>query len=67
MSIQKEVKELIKEAKRQGWRVKEGKHYKLYAPDGETIVVVGKTPSDRRSLENSISDMRKAGFRWKGR
>lgn len=31
------------------------------------IVVIPGTPSDRRSWDNCISDLRKAGFVWKGR
>jgi hypothetical protein len=65
----KEWKKVIKEAHRQGWRcvlLKSG-HWRLYAPDGENIVHAGGTPSDRRSLDNTISEMRRYGFRWKRR
>lgn len=62
----KEVREIVEEARRQGWRVEEGKrgHVKLFAPDGRTIVTLPSTPSDHRSLKNSIAEMRWAGFKW---
>jgi len=64
-----DVREVVHEAERQGWRVEQTKkHYwKCYAPDGKTIVVLSSTPSDSRSTKNGIALMRKAGFKWKGR
>lgn len=44
----KELKQLLKEAENQGWRIRpctDG--YQLFAPDGENIVTVHKTPSPR--------------------
>lgn len=67
--LRKETRAIVREAERQGWRVEVGGggHLTLYAPDGEGVVTVAATPSDYRSLENSISDLRKHGFQWKGR
>jgi hypothetical protein len=69
VSRRKELKELLAAARAQEWRVELGKggHYKLYAPDGVHIVLVGGTSSDRRALDNDVSRMRRYGFRWKGR
>jgi predicted RNA binding protein YcfA (HicA-like mRNA interferase family) len=68
-SAAKELKEVIKEAKRQGWRVTTTKrgHLQFYAPDGENIVTAAGTPSDHRALANLIARLRRHGFVWKGR
>lgn len=66
MSAQKDLKKLLKEAEKQGWEVvpkKDG--WQLLAPDGENIVTVHKTPSNR-AIRHYVSDMRKCGFTWKG-
>jgi len=64
-----EVKELLDAAEKQGWRVERTKkgHWRCYAPDGDTIVIVPGTPSDRRSLRNAVAEMRRGGFQWEGR
>lgn len=69
MSTRGDLRKIIREAERQGWRVEttRGGHLSFYAPDGENIVTTGSTPSDRRSLDNHIARMRKYGFSWKGR
>lgn len=68
-SVQKEMKEIRREAERQGWRVEATKkgHIRFYAPDGTNIVHAAGTPSDRRSIDNLIAQLRRYGFRWKGR
>lgn len=65
---QKEVRELVKAAKKQGWRVKQTKKgYLLLDPSGQHKEQVHMTPSDPRGLCNSLSRMRRFGFKWKGR
>lgn len=51
MASRKELNALLRTARRQGWRIERGGggHYKAYAPDGKTIVVLPSTP--RGSLE----------------
>lgn len=50
------------------WRCGERKHsYRLYASDGEHWVGISTTPSDVRSIRNSVAQMRRYGFKWKGR
>lgn len=67
-SRQKEVKELIRAARKQGWRVrKTTKGYLLQDPTGRHMEMVHKTPGDWRSLRHSLSRMRRYGFKWKGR
>lgn len=64
-----ELKEIVREAEKQGWRAKRTKrgHWMLLAPDRKSKVLIAGTPSDRRSMANAISRMRRYGFRWKGR
>lgn len=43
--MQKELKELLRQAEAQGWRIQYGsKRIKAYAPDGKTIVTLPSTP-----------------------
>lgn len=67
-SAKKDLKSVLKEAERQGWRVvpTKGGHWRLYAPDGVNIVHTAGTPSDHRALDNTIAKMRQYGFEWKG-
>jgi len=59
---------LVKAAKKQGWRVKQTKKgYLLLDPSGQHKEQVHMTPSDPRGLCNSLSRMRRFGFKWKGR
>jgi hypothetical protein len=67
-NVKKDLKRLIREAEKQGWRVKPTtKGWMLYSPDGEWMETLHRTPSDWRSLQNTISRMRKHGFKWEGR
>jgi hypothetical protein len=59
-----ETKALLAALVDQGWRVERGKHYKAFAPDGRTIVVISATPSDRRAITIAIGQLRRAGFVW---
>lgn len=60
----KDLLGLIREAHRQGWRVKlsGGSHYKLYAPDRKSVVVIAGSASDERAYANTLARMRRAGF-----
>lgn len=59
----KEVKKLLDSVREAGWRVEENKgHYKCYSPDGNHIVTLAGTPSDRRWLNNARSQFRRAGL-----
>lgn len=64
---QKEVRELVKAAKRQGWRVKQTKEgYLLLDPSGRHKELLHQTPSDPRGLRDSLSRMRRFGFEMEG-
>lgn len=58
----KEVKEIIAKLEKQGWRIEDGRHFKAFPPDKLlSMVVIPKTPSDNRSLKNTISELKKRG------
>lgn len=62
-NVANEVRELVAEAVRQGWRlVNTGSHYKLFAPDGIAKATIPHTPSDHRWRDNAVRDLRKGGF-----
>lgn len=68
-SGQKELKEIIKAAEEQGWRVQKTKkgHWMFYAPDGVNKALAPGTPGGGRGVENLIAKLRSYGFVWKGR
>lgn len=54
---------LVKALRRAGWRVEKGRHWKAWPKDPlKAMVTISFTPSDRRSLDNSMADLRRAGF-----
>jgi hypothetical protein len=69
MGLDKEVQKIVREAERQGFRIKPTKKgWMIYGRrEGQGCVVLHRTPSDQRGLKNSIADLRRLGFRWKGR
>jgi hypothetical protein len=68
MALAKEAKRVVREAERQGFRVKETKMgWMIYAKEGPEQVLMHKTPSDWRALRNDIARLRRIGFEWKGR
>jgi len=60
--VNKYLKDLMRKAKAQGWRVEVASHMKWYSPDGRTIIVTGHSESDHRALKNTLARMRRAGF-----
>lgn len=59
-----DIDAIIREALEQGWthdRTTRG-HHQLYAPGGKGIVTFSGTPSDKRSIKNSLAEMKKLGF-----
>ncbi len=60
----KEIRRLVKALQSQGWRVEETKkgHFLAYAPNGVGLVTIPGTPSDHRSLRNTVSELRKHGY-----
>lgn len=63
MSLKNDTKKLVEKAARQGWRVDDrGSRWLLFSPDGVTIVTIHKTPSDHRTIANTVAQLRKGGF-----
>lgn len=64
--MDKEVRELVAEAERQGWRceLRKSGHWMLFPPNGMGPVVMAGTPSDHHWKRNTIAKMRRAGFVW---
>ena len=57
--MDREVRRLVRDLEANGWRVKQGRHLKLVAPTGK-VVSISCTPSDKRAMQNILSDCRKA-------
>ncbi len=64
MSAAKEIRELVKRAEAQGWRIDDrGEKILLYSPDRKKIVTLHKTPSDRNWRHAAERQMEKGGYR----
>lgn len=62
--LPKQLRPYIRAAEDQGWRLVHGNnHLKLYAPDGETIVVCAITGGKGRGTRNAIALLKKAGVK----
>ncbi|RBQ21588.1 hypothetical protein DP939_02435 [Spongiactinospora rosea] len=61
----KEIAEIIKALRRQGFEVTMGRsgHWKVYK-DSRLIGTLAATPGDDRGLRNAIAVLRRAGFIW---
>ena len=61
----KEIRKLVARLQDQGWRVDQLKsgHYRAYAPDGEGTVHIPGTPSDHRSLRNTVAQLKRHGYK----
>ncbi|MEU5430798.1 hypothetical protein AB0H73_35070 [Streptomyces olivoreticuli] len=62
--MHKEVRQLIKALEKQGFEVRQTKnnHYQVFKK-GSFVTVLPGTPSDHRSLKNSMAYLRRAGFK----
>jgi predicted RNA binding protein YcfA (HicA-like mRNA interferase family) len=69
MAAKKELKEIVRAAEKQGWRVKKTKkgHLMFLAPDRVNKLTTGGTPSEHRAIDNLLAALRRYGFEWKGR
>lgn len=55
----KRINTILDSLRAEGWTTESGKHLKLRAPNGR-LVVVSRTPSDRRAELNIITTIRRA-------
>jgi hypothetical protein len=62
----KEFLPIVDELKRQGWEVDltASGHYKAKPPDRQKAIIHFSTSCVRRSVKNTIRDLRKSGFLW---
>lgn len=65
--MNKELKKLIKAIQAAGFQTTTAKsgHIKVYDKDGTLLAVFSGTPSDWRSIHNSLRPLKRLGFRWK--
>lgn len=64
--MNKELKKLIKAIEAAGFQtVTSSKGHKVYDEDGNLLAVFSGTPSDWRSIQNSLRPLKRLGFRWK--
>ena len=64
MSAKKDFDQVLKKAKRQGFRIEKtgkGGKLKIYCPDG-VMVFASATPSDSRAVRNLVADLRRHGY-----
>ena len=63
--MDKDLPKIVKALEDQGFEVTvTSKGHIIVTRDGEVITTFSGTPSDWRSIRNSLSYARKAGFRW---
>lgn len=65
MAASKDWRKIEAELRRQGWTERPTRKGAMWlAPDGVGKVTVHRTPSDRRTLANTLAELRRAGFHW---
>lgn len=57
-SKNKDINQLVLELLLLGWTYANGRHYKLYPPNGCGMVIVPTTPGDHRVFQNFRRDAR---------
>ncbi len=57
-SKDKDINQLVLKLLRLGWTYAKGRHYKIFPPNGHSMLVVPSTPSDRRAFKNFRRDVR---------
>ena len=64
MSQKKDMEQLVRKAKDQGWKVviTNGGHYKFLPINGDTPIIAPLTPSGARSIANTKSRLKKSGL-----
>jgi len=64
MSLKKDMKQLVKKARAQGWEVTPTRngHIRFRSPDGH-LIFGASTPSEYRGMKNKIADLRRAGLK----
>jgi hypothetical protein len=63
--MKKDIKNLHRKLEAQGWMLKPTRngHVMAFPPDkSKSPVTMPSTPSDHRSLKNTLADLRRSGF-----
>ena len=63
--MHREIKQLARQARRQGWRItrQANSHLTFYPPQApDTRITASATPSDSRALRNLLADLKRYGF-----
>ena len=55
-----DLRALLKDLRRAGWRVEQSRHLRLYPPSGGPPVRISCTPSDYRAIQNILTTLRHA-------
>jgi predicted RNA binding protein YcfA (HicA-like mRNA interferase family) len=66
LSPSKEINKIVKQAKREGWRVEKsgGSHILFFPPNVEDgFVTMSSTPSSTRNLKNAMSKLKAKGLK----
>lgn len=63
--MDKDLKKIIKALRKQGFEIEvtTKQHVEVFR-DGVKVTTFSGTASDHRSLDNSVSKARRAGFKW---
>ncbi len=62
--LPKDLRAWVHAALAAGWRLEaKRRHTWLLAPDGETTVCIPGTPSDHRTIANTVAGFKRAGVR----
>lgn len=63
--MDKDLRKIVKALEEQGFEVATtSKGHLMVLRNGEVIATFSGTPSDWRSIRNSLSRLKRAGFRW---
>lgn len=63
--MDKDSRKLLAAAEEQGFTVRiTSKGHAFISLNGQPITTIGGTPSDRRSVTNSLAALKRAGFQW---
>lgn len=63
--MNKDLKKMLKALEDQGFTVTYGRNgHPIIWLDGRKVTTLAGTPSDYRSLKNSLSYLKRAGFQW---
>jgi predicted RNA binding protein YcfA (HicA-like mRNA interferase family) len=60
--MNKDMKEIVRQLRKQGWDVSPTRngHFRARSPNG-SVYTLPHSPSDRRSVKNARSDLRRLG------